>query len=249
VGFSKIYCLLTPQYINNYFPDASFNNTFYEAFIGAGWQTDRRDVAFDPALGWYLSSEARANRVYSTDTHKFIQVDSDYRLYLHGFFSHDKFALWAKGYFRDRDAGPFRTLAAGGEGSLRGYPAGFFGGTLEANNGAFFSAEYRWPIWESEPFNIFMLEEFYAGLKDFFYRVDGTLILDGGVLWDKFSEKLLYPFSTDEHGLGAGFGVRVLVPTMRQSLRADIVFPFYSNVGLQFTSWPPMLHLYIDYYF
>ena len=267
---SRVSLSITPIYSILDTVDApSLQHKFYETFIGLGWSTDRRDHGFAPSRGWSFSCEAKSNYLLTADssndaiplkTSKYAQFSLDARLYHRGIFENHVVGYWLKTTVRDADGGPFRILAAGSDGSLRGYRSGELGGRVRANDRITFALEYRYPIWTAPIIEFPWLDNLPNPLrtlaqdatKGFFYRFDGAMIADGALLWNAI-EDIAHPFTMDqEHGLGLGCGLRLLYPNLRRSFCIDIVYPVYI-AGLPAatvsTASGPTVHWYIDMYF
>jgi outer membrane protein assembly factor BamA len=216
------------EYVDTSLRNEKSDTVFNEALFSIGWSTDRRDNTFDTRSGWYLGMQVLTNYLLPNDKrYSFVEFDADTRLYHRGISSNHTVGWWLRGALRDHDAGIFKHLMAGGEGSVRGFPNDYLGRVSSANNRVILSMEYRFPIWTTPAWDVPVLSEIHPGFKNFSYRFDGALLADWGHLW----HDAVKPFEVREigndlvdcfdDGLGAGAGLRVLVPNFRASLCAD----------------------------
>ncbi|HUI90866.1 MAG TPA: BamA/TamA family outer membrane protein [Chitinivibrionales bacterium] len=239
-------------------PQNNLITSFSEATFVLGFTTDQRNRSFDPTSGWNFLSQAFTNAMY-TQYLRYLQLYSDFRLYHQGFWQSNVMAYRLQALLRSNDAGPYRNLYMGGDGSVRGYPANYFGRSYEMNDYVILSAEYRFPLWTTPTFDAWFFsnlnDAFRNGVfgyindmfRDFYFRVDGAVIGDAGHIW----HDIRHPMGIRENGGGAGTGFRIIAPTVRRSLCFDIVWnvpgtsdpyhtPFYAV---------PSLYLYLDMYF
>lgn len=240
-------------------PEQQTIKSFSEATFVLGFATDQRDRSFDPTRGWSLLSQAFTNALYSQYL-KYLQVYSDLKLYHPGFFSGNTVAYRLQALVRSNDGGPYRNLYMGGDGSVKGYPANYFGRSYEMNDYVVFSTEYRFPMWTTPTFDAWFFSYFgdafknfwffsYLNdmLKDFYFRVDGAVIGDVGHIW----HDVRHPMGIRENGGGAGTGIRILAPTIRRSGCFDIIWNIPGTSDPYHTPFygMPSLYLYLDMYF
>ena len=248
---SKAYIGIVPTYsrIDTLCAPNRFVKEIKEADASIGWTTDYRNNNFDPVAGWYFWNEALTNGFYSTDDNKFGQYSADFRFYIPGFFNRNHVACRLLGCFRTNDAGPYRRLYAGGEGSVRGFPDDYLGMTGEMNNSLVVSTEYRFPIVtlpEIDVFSLFSISDRFPELKGMYYQIDGALIADAGDLWGHFTQ----PSQIRQNGAGFGAGIKILIPTLRRSVCFDVVSPVTKDPSSGKTAiFSPECRLYLDAYY
>jgi outer membrane protein assembly factor BamA len=220
-----------------------------EADASIGWSTDYRNNNFDPIKGWFFWNELMSNGLYSNDCIKYGQYSADFRFYLPGFLERNRIASRIQGCFRTNDAGPYRRLYAGGEGTLRAFPNDYLGMSGEMNNSLIFSTEYRFPILTIPEINVLSLFSFtsmFPEIKGLYYQIDGAGIVEAGHLWDHFT----LPLQVRENGAGIGAGIKILIPTMRRSLCFDYLSPIMKDQTSQKTTFhSPTFRLYLDAYY
>ena len=230
--------------------DTLYNNikikSYSELLLGLGIIIDKRNSMFDPKNGFYLLSQAYTNTIYSQYL-KFLQIYNDVRLYHNGFFTSDVFACRLHGILRTNDAGPYRNLYMGGEGSVEGYPANYFGRSNIMNNYVVLSLEYRFPMLTSPGFDVWILSYFSDIFKSFYLKIDGALIANAGHIWHDIKS----PFANRENGAGAGTGIRIIAPTIRRSGCIDIIWNIPGLTDPYGTKFYPVpsYYLYLDMYF
>ncbi len=244
---SKSYISVSPS-CNRITPlDSAGAVTYGEIFTQWGWATDKRNKSYDPSAGWYFHTSLGTNGLYSGTNPAFLQWSDDLRLYHPGFFSVDRFACRISTVFRTNDAGPYKSLYIGGDGSVRGWASAAFGRTAIMNDFAVWSGEYRFPIWPTPTFDLPLICDYAPSLKGFYLRADGAVILDAGQIW----RDLEHPFGTHENGEGAGIGIRIMAPTLLRSGCFDVVWPFQTAASpfkVRYSLMPGW-HLYLDMYY
>lgn len=245
---SRVSLSLIPTYsrIDSLY-DKSNIKIFKELYSAVGWSTDRRDRSYDASRGWSISADAFTNVLYAGNYNKYLQLNTDMRLYHRGLFRNDRFAYRAQLITRTNDAGGYKRIYIGGEGSVRGFARDQFGLSGVMNDYAVLSAEYRFPLWTTPSFDIWLLSDYSDMLKSFFLRLDGALIFDAGHIW----YDLAHPFTQRENGAGVGAGIRIMAPTLLRSLCFDVVWgiPGTSNpLGFKLSAVPGA-YLYLDSYF
>lgn len=213
---------------------------YYELFAALGWTTDRRNARFSPRKGYYFSVELLTNALYHRGRPAYGQASTDFRFYHRGIFRGNTVAYRTRPTLRVGKGGRNHRLYMGGESTLRGFTDYHFGRTFMADNRLLFSWEYRFPIFKTPEVEMPRLGKLHKGLQRFHYRFDGALILDAGHLWPH----LAHPKTDAVTGVGAGLGLRMMLPTLARSLVFDVVLPVSSA-----RCWPPSWHLYIDAYF
>lgn len=214
----------------------------YSALLSISHLVDHRDASFNPHEGWLLRTSASTNALYSEEKKPYLQLDLDGRIYIPGLFRSNTMALRVQTTLRSADAGWYRNLRAGGDDNIRGYGKDRFGIRCHANNRLIVNAEYRFPIGRTPTIDLLGLEKMVPDLKGFYYQLDGTFFIDGGYLWHQI-ENPLSPQNENEHGLGAGFGLRILAPTIKIIVCFDVGFPLIED---KLTSWIPPWYLYIN---
>ena len=219
--------------------------TYDEMVTQWGWVTDRKNRSYDPTAGWYIHTSLTTNALYAGANNPFLQWSNDLRLYHEGFFSFDRFACKITTAFRSNDAGPYRALYIGGDGSVRGWARDQLGLTAIMNDYAVWSGEYRFPIWRPTPsFDLPIVCDYAPSLRGFYLRADGAVILDAGEIW----HDIAHPFAVNEDGEGFGFGIRIMAPTLLRSGSFDVVWPFQDAADPRRVrySLTPAWHLYLD---
>jgi len=243
------------EYVDASLRDEKSDTIFNEVLLSLGWSTDRRDNTFDTRSGWYLGLQMLTNHLLPNDDHySFFEIDADTRLYHRGILTNHTVGWWLRGALRDHDAGIFKHLTAGGEGSVRGFPNDYLGRVSSANNRVIMSMEYRFPIWTTPAWDIPVLAEIHPGFKNFSYRFDGALLTDWGHMWHTagrpFETRVISDDTVDcyDDGLGAGAGLRVLVPNFRASLCADFALGWRKLwLEQEMPCWS--LNLYVGMYY
>jgi outer membrane protein assembly factor BamA len=188
-----------------------------------------------------------SNGIYSDRNNKYLQFYNDFRFYHKGIFPGNRLACRLVTVLRSNDAGPYKGLYIGGEGSIRGWARDAFGRSSTMNDYVTFSAEYRITMWTSPTFDFPVFSDYIPSFKEFHMRADGAVFLDAGHIW----RDILYPFAVSENAGGTGFGLRIMAPTFLRSGCIDIAWalPGTSNPrGYKF-SWVPGYHLYLDMYY
>jgi outer membrane protein assembly factor BamA len=260
---SRVWLSLSPTYSridsilswhkSTYVKDPSTIKHLKEVYSAVGWSTDRRDRSYDPVKGWLISADALTNVLYAGDYNKYIQFDADLRLYHPGFLYADHFAYRLQTVVRPNDAGGYRGLYIGGDGSIRGFYQGQVGLPSRENNAAFMNnyvvgtAEYRFPIWTMPSFDVWLLSDYSDMLKGFYMRLDGGAFVDAGHIW----HDLAHPFVEQDNGVGFGAGLRIMMPTIRRSVCIDVAWagtPRQRPPHITFLN-EPNYSLYLDMYF
>jgi outer membrane protein assembly factor BamA len=246
---SKAFLRLCPTYskIDTLDAPRSHIKDIKEADASIGWTTDYRNNNFDPIKGWYFWNELMSNGLYSDDGFKFGQYSAEFRFYFPGFFHGNRIASRLQGCFRTNDAGPYRRLYTGGEGSVRGFPNYYLGMNGEMNNSLVLSTEYRFPILTVPEISLLSLfSNLFPEIKGLYYQIDGALIADAGHVWDHFT----LPLHVRQNGAGIGVGIKILAPTMRRSICFDVVSPITKDlVSGKTTIYLPEYRLYLDAYY
>ena len=239
---SKGYISLSPTYSRIDTLIAGTSHTIIklqEAYTSFGWSTDYRDNNFDTKKGWFFWNELLTNGVYSNDTYTYGQYNTEIRVYAPGLPRSAVIACRLQGTLRTNDAGPYRRLYAGGEGSVRGFPRDWLGMTGQMNNRIVLSTEYRFRIWTTPQMDFLSLSRLLPETKGLFYHFDGALIADDGVLWPRIG----HPFK-NENGGGIGAGIKIFAPTLRRSGCIEVVYPIVNH-----NLYAPEVLLYLDAYF
>lgn len=248
---TKAFISMGPTYTNIDTVSASQGHIrdIKETNASIGWSTDFRNNNFDPVKGWYFWNELMSNSLYSNDGHKYGQYSADFRFYLPGFLHGNRIASRIQGCFRTNDAGPYRRLYAGGEGTLRGFPNDYLGMTGEMNNSFILSTEYRFPIVTIPEISLlsqFYLTDLLPEIKGLYYQIDGALIAEAGHMWGRFSR----PLQAMQNGAGIGAGIKILAPTMRRNVCFDVVSPITKDpTSGKTTIYSPEYRLYLDAYY
>jgi outer membrane protein assembly factor BamA len=219
------------------------------SFIGCG--IDFRNDTYDAARGWSFYEDFRNNLLYSKDTPKYGQFFTEIRAYSPGFFKRDRFAFRLQSMLRTNDAGNYKRLYLGGEGSVRGFPSGWLGILDTMNNTAAICAEYRFFILRTTLFDFTFLSDRFQELRDLFYELEGAIIFDAGHLWHDFQ----HPFDRRQNGAGIGAGVKIKVPPLRSTGCIDAVWPItkelrsdspYHNRTVMYSI--PEWHFYLSFF-
>ncbi len=240
-----------------YIIDNSNKKNLKELYTTVGWYTDHKNRSFDPTSGWSLSVDALTNAIYAGSYNRYFQVNSDFRFYHCGFFKSDRFAYRSQLTLRANDAGSYRGLYIGGEGTIRGFGRDQFGMTAIMNDYAIITAEYRFPLFTTPAFDALLsplcemqlLSDYSTLMREFYLRFDGALVADAGHIFNSITSPITGP---RENAGGAGFGIRAMMPTLRRSICFDVVWgvPGTSNPLPASYFWKePAFHLYIDMYY
>jgi outer membrane protein assembly factor BamA len=245
---SRVYLSFSPTYtrIDSVNDDANVKH-LKELYTALGWSTDRRDRSYDPVNGWYFCGDAFTNALYAGDYNRYVQFNTDLRLYHRGPFCSDHLAFRLQTVLRPNDAGPYRGLYMGGDGSIRGFWQDELGRSGPMNDYAMLSTEYRFPLWTLPCFDIWLLSDYSDMLKSFFARLDGAVFVDAGNIWHDIG----HPWMQHEDGVGIGAGLRAMLPTLRRSVCFDVAWgaiPRSAPARLAFLSCPNY-YLYLDLYY
>jgi outer membrane protein assembly factor BamA len=260
---SRVWLFLSPTYSridsilsyrkSTYVKDPSNIEHLKEVYGAVGWSTDLRDRSYDPMKGWLIHADALTNILYAGDNNKYVQFNTDLRLYHPGFLYADHFAYRLQTVIRPNDAGGYRALYIGGDGSIRGFYQGQVGLPSRRNNFTFMNnyavgtAEYRFPIWTMPGFDVWLLSDYSDMLKDFYMRLDGGLFADAGHIW----HDMAHPFIDKDNGVGFGAGLRIMAPPIRRSVCFDVAWagiPHQRPLQITFLK-EPTFYLYLDMYF
>ncbi|MCU0608876.1 MAG: BamA/TamA family outer membrane protein [Chitinispirillaceae bacterium] len=252
---SKAYISISPDFQRNIIHTAANDTTrLYQTFGTLGWFTDARSSAFDPASGWSFQSEARSNFLYvQRPNPTYLQLMTDSKLYHRGLFANDKMAYRVWLVSRTNDAGIQNRLTLGGVGSVRGYANCGIDLRENANSSLLLSAEYRFPIAQLKstpvPFPAGvsnLMGRFFFDPNDIAPRIDGALIVDYGKTGRYIGDIAERDGNGSVSGMDAGFGIRVMEPSLRQSGCFDVVWvEDPSTRAFDFLS-RPSLNLYIN---
>jgi outer membrane protein assembly factor BamA len=196
---------------------------YRELMFIMGWSTNRCRTTFDIDRGYAFGSSLQSNALYPRNrNYVYLQWDTDTRAYRPGLLPGHALAVRARTSLRIDSSDVYDALYAGGESSVRGYPRGWYGRQFIANNQLLINAEYRFPIWATPRFDYPILADYFDFMKQFYLRLDGALILDGGYLWHNLADMFSSRMSVG--GVGCGAGLRVLAPTLQRSVCLDVVF-------------------------
>ncbi len=186
--------------------------------LGLSIEHDTRDNEDDPKNGGYqrfkvgyyegVNGDKYGYTKYRFDIAQYFPVGK----YLPFLYWDSALAVRIAGEMNDDlndDRIPFFDLARlGGGESIRGYQYNRF----FDENSLFYSLEYRYNIW---------------AIRD--YKVDASVFLDGGWIFDEFSE-----VEMDKHKSGYGLGFRLIVPRFTLSIQgahSDDGTEFYAKVN------------------
>jgi outer membrane protein assembly factor BamA len=248
LAHSRSYITVVPTYTKIDSLDDPANVRSYKEIIAAvGWSTDGKNRSYDPTSGWAIHTELNSNGLYSDRNNPYLQMYNDFRFYHRGIFPDNRLAYRIVTVLRTNDAGPYKGLYTGGEGSIRGWARDAFGRSSIMNDYVTFSTEYRFNIYPTPTFDFPILCDYIPSFKDFYLRADGAFFLDAGHIW----RDLVHPLTVRENAAGAGFGLRILAPTFLRSGCIDIAWaiPGTSNpFGYKF-NWIPGYHVYLDMYY
>ena len=220
VGLAPMYTLISAL-------DGSAITKFREIIASLRWQVDFRNDTYDPVHGWNLVAILSSNAAFSDDARKYGQLNTNGRWYMHGFFKSDRFALHTQTVFRTANAGDFKRLYLGGDGSVRGFPTSWLGLTDTMNNYAAISSEYRFHLYTTHIFDFSSLTGHIEELRGLYYEIDGALIANAGHLW----HEALKPLDRRQNGAGIGLGLNIKVPTLRITGCIDAVWPITKEIN------------------
>jgi hypothetical protein len=232
---------------NSHSIDFPERNNFYEAFGGVNLITDRRSARFDPQGGWFMDNGLSTNRLYQGVNTPYFEYKNETRLYLPLLFD-DMAAMRFALTLRDTDAGAYHRLTYGSAGTIRGYYEEALGWQFVANSSVLMSFKYHKPIWEVEAFEMPVLNAVFRGVREISYRVDATLIADYARLYEEPLGAITFS-GARQSGIGLGFGIRVLMPEIRQSGCIDFVWGRMEGIDGKTGGWEPMMHVYFDMFF
>ncbi len=237
-------------YIDPSLHDTKDDTVFSEMMVTVGTSLDFKDKSFNPHAGLSISSLLTTNWLLPSNvSYRYIESNSDVRWYHRGFASHNTLAYWLKLILRDGDAGPFKRISAGGEGSLRGYGTDQLAWWFKGNNSLVGSIEYRFPIFTMPTIDFSVVSDLLRAYSSFSTRFDGALFIDAAHVW----QHAWQPLETDpvsgreffDNGIGFGAGIRLLAPTIGRSGCFDFgIAPSTDKNGkLQLA---PSWYLYLD---
>ena len=200
---------------------------FREIISFLRWTADFRNDYYDPFRGWCLTEVFSTNTLYSNGVVKYGQLQSDARWYLPGIFKGDRFAFHAQTVFRTNNAGDYKRLYLGGDGSVRGFPSSWLGLMDTMNDYAAISSEYRFHLLTTPVFDFGFLSNRFEDLRGLYYEVDGALIADAGHIWHDFAR----PLDRRQNGAGIGVGLNIKVPPLRLIGCIDAVWPITKEIN------------------
>jgi outer membrane protein assembly factor BamA len=265
------WALVHKEYVDKSLRDELADTVFREAIVSGGWSTDHRATSFDTRSGWCWGLSASSNYPLPYDRdYRYVQIDADAKAYHRGIWASNTVAYWLRTTLRSADAGTFRQLFAGGDGSIRGFGNDNLPMLFSANNRLVLSIEYRVPLWTTPGWDVPILSDYIPGFKDFHYRFDAAILADWGHLWYHYASPLetvsnpyynaaepdtmkamripsVIPHYDD--GAGLGVGLRVLFPTFRRSVCFDFAVgqrKDWVTMGVDY-SWGA--YLYLDMYY
>jgi len=222
-----------------------------ELFSYLATGTDYRDTRFDPSKGWAFYSTFQTNSLHPDKVTPFYQFVGDFRFYQPFIFPNHKFATRLQLHMRTKYTGEYHEMGYGAEGnSARGYIRGQLplnASTLRARDAGFFSAEYKFMIYQFSPMDIPILWRINNAFRNLDYRLDGAIIFD----YCRIAPSLVDLLSIDgtvQSGIGIGGSLRVLVPNLQKTAVIDFVWPSDPRRPRGETRFftKPTLHLYVD---
>jgi outer membrane protein assembly factor BamA len=222
-----------------------------ELFSYLATGTDYRNVRFDPSKGWAFYSIFQTNALHPDIVTPYYQFVGDFRFYQPFIFSNHKFATRLQLHMRTKYTGEYHEMGYGAEGSsARGYIRGQLplnASTLRACDAGFFSAEYKFMIYQFPPMDVPILWRFNNAFRNLDYRLDGALIFDYCRIAPSL-EDLLSIDGTVQSGMGVGGSLRVLVPNLQKTAVIDLVWPSDPRRPRGETRFitSPTWHLYVD---
>jgi outer membrane protein assembly factor BamA len=216
---------------------------FREIISSIRWNVDFRNDTYDPFRGWCLTEALSTNTLYSDDAIKYGQFLTDARWYVPGIFKGNRIAFHAQAVFRTNDAGDYKRLYLGGDGSVRGFPSSWLGFMDTMNNYATISSEYRFHLLTTPEFDFGFLSGRFQELKGLYYEIDGALIADAGHLWHDFTR----PLNRRQNGQGIGVGLNIKAPTLRICGSIDAVWGIYEGKLLPMSPrYYPFWHFFLS---
>ncbi|HMA64530.1 MAG: POTRA domain-containing protein [Fibrobacterota bacterium] len=222
-----------------------------ELFSYLATGTDYRNTGFDPSKGWAFYSTFQTNALHPDMVTPYYQFVGDLRFYQPFIFTNHKFATRLQLHMRTKYTGEYHEMGYGAEGSsTRGYIRGQLplnASTLRARDAGFFSAEYKFMIYQFPPMDVPILWRVNNAFRNLDYRLDGALIFD----YCRIAPSLEDLFSIDgtvQSGMGIGGSIRVLVPSLQKTAVLDLVWPSDPRRPRGETRFftKPIWHLYVD---
>lgn len=219
----------------------------YEAFGVLGVVNDLRSSRFDPQSGWFLRTEISTNRLYYDQTLPFWQLRNEFRYYQPLFFD-DMAVLRISATLRDGDAGTYHRLLYGDAGQIRGYNSKALGWRFVANSSVLASVKYHKPVWRAQAARMPLVNTVYSGVNELSYRIDAALIADYARLYNN-PQGILHLKGPWQSGTGLGGGIRVVIPEIKISGCADLVYGRRDVKKGSGHEWKPVLHGYLDMFY
>jgi outer membrane protein assembly factor BamA len=217
---------LAPTYTSIQSSDGVEIVKFREIISFLRWNVDFRNDNYNPYRGWSLTEVVSTNMFYSDDAEKYGQFQTDSRWYFPGFFKGHLFAFHAQTLFRTNNAGDYKRLYLGGEGSVRGFPSSWLGLADTMNDYAAISSEYRIHLFTTPELEFGFLSDGIQELRGLYYEAEGALIADAGHLWHDFAR----PLDRRQNGAGIGVGLNIKAPTLRLTGCIDAVWPITKDL-------------------
>jgi len=248
--YNKLLFTVSPRYSRFDLFEQRQKDTYWEFMSTLKWTSDLRDVWWDPHTGFYFSQSASTNglipyRDIVTDTAmNFASGITDIRAYVSPGEGRVTIAgqLLAEMTYSG-DLNRYYSLYLGGNSTLRGFGEGSFGLDALYNNRATASLEFRFQVASVEGMNFSIFKWYDPSMTRLPFDIDCGVFLNAGYLWKDVEHivDLEGPYHT---AAAAGFGVRVMFPTLDMSGVIDLGWPVYAPDDM-FT-WVPTTHVYVN---
>lgn len=241
-----------------------------EVYAALGSRARNTNKTYPISKGWYIRGQVGGNIPLNPGpaSYAYLQFDTDVRLYFPLPRKNHSLVTRLQGSFRNSEGGRFHRLVGGTESTVRGYGSGGLGLSINADNAAYATGEYRFPIWRTPSMPTPQLANMVVPFPEVYYRFDGCVFADAGLLWedvdveDLHSLDLRHPFESLQHetGWALGAGIRWLLFPVKRSICFDVTAlrwnPYIDEPEVTFlrrTSSgklklrPPAWNLYIDF--
>ncbi len=226
----------------------NYEDPFTEAFFSLVWSTDKRDNDYNPTKGYTFGMHGYTNALWPYediygDKQIYFQINNEFRFYHRGFWKNNIMAYRARSSIKPYGKGNvYSGMYMGNERTLRGFASGEIGSS-RFNHRLLFSYEYRFPIYTLPAMRFPWLAWYDNSLNNFIIKVDGGLFFDCGYVWEDL-ENFIHPSNGHKGGAGAGFGLRFVLPSLKQVVSADFSWPIHPRENIK-NNWP-IMYLYLD---